>query len=794
MTDDSKNGQARKPAVSIRDACEIAYAAGLAPVPTIAGTKRPTRRGYQALPYARGTLEETLRTFGARHGLAVVVGRGSVVIDVDRGGDDARRRIEATLGPPECVVLGQRGWKLFYAAKVPELPDDLAEASAGLLMSGARLTAAAFAGQDAGDAKAHHRERLLQFRRMKGLYVAENRLIESCSRTSPDGEVAIDVLSDGRIAVMPPTPHPATEKPYRYEEGLALTATTFFACNEVEAEAVDAMLDEVTGSRPARPAARQRGHHHAGAPAVDLERVRAALKHLSSDDRSLWIRVGMALKAGIGDAGLELWDDWSRGSPKHVDGECEDKWEGFSHSSEGGVGLGTIFYEATQAGWVTRTSAADDFRSEEIPTPYSTAPATVPEQRASTALTKSAPRPEFELGDKGRVRNTLVNTMLAMRLADLGLAYDELAQRPVFTAPTLPWKVDIGREVNDDALRVLRHWITECYEWEPSKENVVEAALTLATESRFNPVCDYLSEREKEWDGIERLDLLLPAYLGAPDGEYERRVGRMFMIAAVRRARRPGCKFDTMLILEGPQGSGKSSAVRRLGGQYHSDAPLSNLDGKDAIIGLQNAWIVEHPELTTLSRSEVGQLKAFLSRMEDRLRTPYGKALMTVPRRCVFIGTTNESGYLRDHTGNRRFLPVTTGRIDLGALARHRDQLWAEAAVAEAAGEPIELPRELWDEAAERQGQRMVEDPWIPKVREYVERQRKLRISTTELLDGALQIHCSRQTPLESRRLRQVMEALGWEYKKSIRIEGRVTTGYEAPDATQDLFYGGTTP
>lgn len=766
------------------------YELGMSVVGLIEGTKRPSFYGHPALGIVRLSRENV----GAlRGGVALVGGHGFFAVDIDEGGDEARLKVERRLGPCECVVVGRRGWKLIYATAAPPPTDDLLLAARWLNESGEKVAHATRTKVSLADTKAKHAARSRDFRRLLEAHVAEHGLVRSCSRSSPDGSVKIDVLGTGRLIVMPPTIHPATGEPYRYEDGAGLTQTSFFLSREVKAAEVEAMLDELTGSR-ADPPRKRPGRAVSATDDKDVGRVRAALEHLSSDDRDLWIRIGMALKAELGGEGLEIWDDWSRGSLKYVDGECEEKWEGFDDTAEDGVGLGTLFHEAKQAGWVARTPAADDFKGEAIPETYSSAHV-VAKSNESGAPAVPALALAFERNEKtGRVLNTLGNAMLAIASANLGLAYDDLAQRHVLRAPALPWSQDFGRELNDDIMRIIRHFIMSTYGWEPSKENVVEAALTLATESRFNPVCDYLDEREKQWDGIARLDQLLPGYCSSPDGDYERQVGRKFMIAAVRRARKPGCKFDMMPILEGPQGSGKSSAVHILGGTWHSDAPLSNLESKEASMLLQNAWIVENSELTTMSRAMVEQMKAYLSRTEDRFRSPFERTVRTVPRRCVFIGTTNSTGYLRDTTGNRRFFPIKTGRIDIAALARHRDQLWGEAAAAEAGGESIELSRELWAEAAEQQEQRLVEEPWIAKLRDYVERNKKVRISSTELLEDALQLHCSRQSQVETKRLRQAMENLGWKYSRSIRIGGTTTTGYEAPDAAQDLFGQGTTP
>jgi predicted P-loop ATPase len=170
------------------------------------------------------------------------------------------------------------------------------------------------------------------------------------------------------------------------------------------------------------------------------------------------------------------------------------------------------------------------------------------------------------------------------------------------------------------------------------------------------------------WDEIPRIDQWLSTCLGA-DGnpEYLKAIGPRFLISAVARALRPGCKADQVLVLEGAQGIGKSTAVRVLSEPWTTDS-LPDLTSKEAAIQIQGVWIVELAELTSMSRSDVEHIKAFMSRNEDRYRPHWGRSSETRPRRCVFIATTNLQGYLRDETGNRRFWPVRCRSIDLERL------------------------------------------------------------------------------------------------------------------------------
>lgn len=382
---------------------------------------------------------------------------------------------------------------------------------------------------------------------------------------------------------------------------------------------------------------------------------------------------------------------------------------------------------------------------------------------------------------RGRIEPNYRNTQRAVEAGRLGVAYDELAQRPLLRAERLPWTTDIGRELTDDMVRIIREWIMEQFGFEPKREDLTDVLLALATKNPFNPVVEYLDGLR--WDGVARVDRLLPAYFGSADGAYERAVGRKLMLAAVRRMRRPGTKFDTVPILEGPQGSGKTSALKILGGDWHSDAELGRIDGKDAPAILQNVWIMELGELTAMNKADVEHLKAFVSRTEDRYRPPYGKAVKTYPRRTVFVGTTNSASYLRDPTGNRRYLPVSTGTIDLEALRRDRDQLWAEASILEATGETLALPSDLWSVAADRQGDRLVDDPWLDRLKLYLAQSpESTRHSSQVLLEFALEVPCSRQNQTEAKRLSVLMAKLGWQHKANVRFGKQSMTGYVSPE------------
>jgi virulence-associated protein E len=234
----------------------------------------------------------------------------------------------------------------------------------------------------------------------------------------------------------------------------------------------------------------------------------------------------------------------------------------------------------------------------------------------------------------------------------------------------LEWGFDPGRQFMEDALRL------ECLD------------------HTFDPVREYLDGLK--WDGVPRIDGWLTRYCGADDTPLNRAFGRKWLVAGVRRVRQPGCKFDTMLVLEGYQGQGKSTLLLILAGgdENFSDAEIIGDDKKEQQEAVQGVWIYEIGELEGMTKHDVTSIKLFLSKTHDRARPAFGRARVDRARRCVFAGTTNDDKYLRDTTGNRRVWPVKVrGLIDLDAVRRDRDQLWAEAATAETAGEPLTLPQ-----------------------------------------------------------------------------------------------------
>ncbi|MGF7049130.1 putative P-loop ATPase [Paenibacillus sp. DS2015] len=307
------------------------------------------------------------------------------------------------------------------------------------------------------------------------------------------------------------------------------------------------------------------------------------------------------------------------------------------------------------------------------------------------------------------------------------LAFDAFRNAEVIKK-SLPWREKDRQHVDyepwsgaDD--KRLENWLGEVFKLRPSK--VIQNAFTeVVHRNKFHPIKAYIES--KSWDGVHRLEHLFIDYLGAEDSHYVRQVTRKMLIAAVARLYRPGCKFDEMLVLVGPQGAGKSSLLAKLGREWFSDS-LRTFDNKEAGEHLQSGWIFEIGELSAMKKSEVDEVKAFLSKTEDRYRVAYDRVVSDFPRKCVFFGTTNTRDFLQDATGNRRFWPVDVEPIK--AKLSHWDhltdelvgQIWAEALHLYKAGESLALDNEAKEEALQLQTTHMEVDPREGVIREWLD-------------------------------------------------------------------------
>ena len=331
----------------------------------------------------------------------------------------------------------------------------------------------------------------------------------------------------------------------------------------------------------------------------------------------------------------------------------------------------------------------------------------------------------LELDKSGHVKNTLHNlTLILENDPNLkGVVFNQLLDGMEIKGE-VPWKhpSKFWRDADDAQLisYVDTHYGTF------SARNYDIAVTKVADDRAYHPIREFI-ESLPEWDKVPRVDTLLVDYLGAADTAYVRAVTRKTLCAAISRVLRPGCKFDSMLVLNGPQGVGKSTLIAKLAGEWFSDSlNLGDTKDKTAAEKLQGYWILEIGELAGLKKAEVETLRSFLSRQNDIYRAAFGKRATPHLRQCVFFGTTNaESGYLRDTTGNRRFWPVKTpgsGKKQSWNLTHEEIlQIWAEALVYVRQGEKLYLSPEMDALAKDEQREAMESDEREGLVREYLD-------------------------------------------------------------------------
>lgn len=382
----------------------------------------------------------------------------------------------------------------------------------------------------------------------------------------------------------------------------------------------------------------------------------------------------------------------------------------------------------------------------------------------------------FQTTPEGRPHPSQYNIRVALRREGISLSFNE------FDGKTYVEGLEgFGPYLDDDA--VNRIWLTidREYRFRPTKDFFYTVLRDEARLNTIHPVRDYLDRVQPEWDGIERVDGWLSSHLGAEDSPLNRAIGRIWLVAAVRRIRSPGCKFDEMIVLESAQGKGKSTALAILAvkDDWYTDSLSLSASPKVTIEQTRGKWIVEVPELLGGRKSEIEQVKAFLSRRVDESRMSYDRATTNVPRAFVCGSTTNQEQYLRDPTGNRRFWGVAvavTGDIDLPKLTVDRDQLWAEAATMEANEESIRLPQELWALAATVQEARHVENPYESVLAEKLDAMEG-KIKAVNVYDltevGVVQRHTGFFDLVAG-----AMKTLGWTKKAKIRFGKATLAGF----------------
>ncbi len=391
--------------------------------------------------------------------------------------------------------------------------------------------------------------------------------------------------------------------------------------------------------------------------------------------------------------------------------------------------------------------------------------------------------PSLKLNRYGEVRPVLFNVLEILthdqRWAGV-FGYDAFARvetlriRPPYLTGDEPWTV---RPIQDNDDKETSNWLQREYDLCAATSLIAEAIQVLAHRNPYHPVRDYL--RELTWDGIPRLDTWLVTYCHAEDTMYNRVVGRKTLLSGVARVEQPGCKADCVAILQGEQGTGKSTTWRTLAGNWFSDT-MPDIERKDAMESLHGMWIVELGEMAVLQRSEREAIKRFVSAASDHYRPSYGRRAVTFPRETVFVGSTNKEQIFQDETGNRRFWPVKVqGQCDIAALQRDRDQLWAEAYAQYRAGAIWHLTPAEDALAVGEQEERFEVDPWEERVLAYVGDE-KDQVSTQQIMEEGFQWdNPALWTMANSKRIGAILRRHGWRHQTCRDTEGRPFKGFK---------------
>ena len=298
-------------------------------------------------------------------------------------------------------------------------------------------------------------------------------------------------------------------------------------------------------------------------------------------------------------------------------------------------------------------------------------------------------------------------------------------------------------------------------------DNVRKAVHLHASRNRRNEPNEWL--QGLKWDGINRIDMMMADAFGVEQTIYSMAVSKNFMLSLAARISKPGCKVDSMVVFEGAQGTFKSTAMSIIGGDWYTEM-IESINTKDFFLALHGKLIVEIAELDAFNKGETTRIKQTISNACDRYRKPFDRETQDHPRRCIFVGTTNETHYLKDSSGGRRFWPISCGRINLDLLKENRDQYFAEAC------QRINSGASWWDmpvgDAAEEQEARREEDTWEEAIKNWLYASTG-EITTKQILLDAVGLDVDKQDRRSSNRACAIMRMMGYENKVSKSVDGR---------------------
>lgn len=601
------------------------------------------------------------------------------------------------------------------------------------------------------------------------LFEAPSIAIRNKVRFAP----GLDVRTDGGYIVVTPSVHTSGQD-YTWKR----------SPREAKHAAAPKWLTDLMTEDPQEERTRQQRQlpsHSRDDEKPDADRVSSALEVLDPDcDHEMWRKVGMALHSWDASQGLEIWDAWSSKGSKYPGRKgIERKWRSFNGS---GITEKTLFGFARDAGWKP-------------------APTQRKEQRSTSTQRKEERAQKREVREKKQVpfltkehRQALIWTttnagvtkpLNCVANAVIILAYDTrwggIIARDTFGHVTVkksppPWddydkpgeEFVAGDPWSDQDDTRASTWLHRNWQMKMGRDATREAVEIVAEQNAIHPVRAYLEALE--WDAVPRLDVWLSEYVGAADNEYNRNVGRWWLISAVARIFMPGCKADHVIILEGEQGIRKSSALKAIAGEdWFTDTPFE-LGNKEGVLAMRGKWIIELAELDALGRAAASRAKAFFSSDSDRVRELWGRRYKDQKRQCVFAGTVNPEGggYLKDPTGARRYWPVRCGRIDLNAIRDDRDQLWAEAVVAFHKGDPW-YPQNVAESSMlqAEQAERYQGDEWEDSILMWLRGQvDHSQVTLGEVLGDALRLPKGQWGRTEQMRAAACLQRLGFEQKR----------------------------
>ena len=322
------------------------------------------------------------------------------------------------------------------------------------------------------------------------------------------------------------------------------------------------------------------------------------------------------------------------------------------------------------------------------------------------------------------------------------------------------YSIKAGEPLTDPGITHVQHWLSRRTGASFTETATVQGIVVAAHQNKTHPVRSYLASLK--WDGVERLPTWLHDYFNADNCTLYSRIGTWWMIGAVARIIKPGEQVDHMLVLEGPQGLGKSTAARILGGKWHLGSLPDLRNAQSASMLIQGHWIVEAGELDAFKQAGSSRIKDFLTQTVDVYRRPYARTFQRRPRQCSLIGTTNEMAYLSDPTGNRRYWPCRVRKLDKEALERDRDQLWAESVVRYKRGEAWHPGEELGNELRESQEARVMGDVWEEKIGAMLIRRGDTFVTAEDILFG-LGLEVAKIERRHQARVSECMSRIGWK-------------------------------